>query len=25
VDPKQYSRRFRDFVFKAFQEDRFDL
>lgn len=25
VDPKQYSRRFRDFVFKAFQEEKFDL
>lgn len=25
VDPKQYSRRFRDFVFRAFQEDKFDL
>jgi 1-phosphatidylinositol-4-phosphate 5-kinase len=25
VDPKQYSRRFRDFVFKAFQEEKLDL
>ncbi|TVU47009.1 hypothetical protein EJB05_06585, partial [Eragrostis curvula] len=25
VDPKQYSRRFRDFVFKAFQEEKLDF
>lgn len=24
VDPKQYSRRFKDFIYKAFQEDKVD-